>query len=67
MTALEWSQYFSHNKSKGTFPDAQWQLTHMLPNLKPIQDVMIVLITCKNEEEPIKNEETRVVTRFSPL
>ena len=27
MTALEWSQYFSHYKSMGIFPDAQWQLT----------------------------------------
>ena len=28
MTALEWSQYFSHYKSMGIFPDAQGQLTH---------------------------------------
>ena len=28
MTALGWSQYFSHYKSKGIFPDAQGQLTH---------------------------------------
>ena len=28
MTELEWSQYFSHYKSMGIFPDAQWQLTH---------------------------------------
>ena len=27
MTALEWSQYFSHYKSMGIFPDAQGQLT----------------------------------------
>ena len=27
MTALEWSQYFSHLKSMGIFPDAQGQLT----------------------------------------
>ena len=25
---LEWSQHFSHYKSKGIFPDAQGQLTH---------------------------------------
>ena len=30
-----------------------------------MQDV--VLVTCKNKEEPIKNEGARVVTRFSPL
>ena len=28
MNALEWSQHFSHYKSKGIFPDAQGQLTH---------------------------------------
>ena len=28
VTALEWSQYFSHYKSMGIFPDAQGQLTH---------------------------------------
>ena len=26
--ALEWSQYFSHYKSMGIFPDAQRQVTH---------------------------------------
>ena len=28
MTALEWSQYFSHYKSMGIFPNAQGHLTH---------------------------------------
>ena len=28
---------------------------------------MIVLITCKNKKDPIKNEGSRVLTRFSPL
>ena len=28
---------------------------------------MVVLVTCKNKEKPIKNEGARVVTRFSPL
>ena len=27
---------------------------------------MVVLVTCMNKEEPIKNEGARVVTRFSP-
>ena len=30
MTALEWSQYFSHYKSMGIFPKAQGQLTKSL-------------------------------------
>ena len=28
---------------------------------------MVVLVTCKNKEEQIKNEGAIVVTRFSPL
>ena len=72
MNALVWSQYFSHYKSMGIFPDAQGQLTHkslgrILPHFKPIQDVMVVLVTCNNKEEPVKNEGARVVTRFSPI
>ena len=31
------------------------------------QDVMDVLVTCKYEEVPIKNEGARVLTTFSPL
>ena len=31
-------------------------------NFKPIQDLMVVLVTCKNEEDPIKNEGAREVT-----
>ena len=28
LKALEWSQHFSHYKSKGIFQNAQWQVTH---------------------------------------
>ena len=37
------------------------------PNFELIQDVMNVLVTCKYEEDPIKNEGARVLTTFSPL
>ena len=61
MKALEWSQQISHYKSMGIFPDAQGQLT---PQSKvwsaqfsnSIPDFMVVLVTCKNEEDPIKNK-----------
>ena len=39
----------------------------MVPNFKPNRDLMVVLVTCKNKEEPIKSEEAKVVTRFFPL
>ena len=35
--------------------------------LKLIQAFMIVLVTCKNDEDPIKNEGDKVVTTFLPL
>ena len=38
-----------------------------LLNFELIQAFMHVLDTCKNEEDPIKNEGTRVFTRFLPL
>ena len=39
----------------------------ILSKFKLIQAFIVVLVTCKNEEDPIKNEGVRVVTRFSPL
>ena len=39
----------------------------ILPKFELIQAVIVVLVTCKNEEDPIKNEGARVLTRFSPL
>ena len=32
-----------------------------------IQTFMVVLLTCKNKEDPVKNEDTRVLTTFHPL
>ena len=36
----------------------------IVPNLNLIRDIIVILITCKNEEDPIKNEGTRVRTRL---
>ena len=67
MKALECSQDFSHYKSMGIFPDAQGQITPQslvrsgrISNSS--RDVMDVLVTCKYEEYPIKNEGARVDT-----
>ena len=38
-----------------------------LPKFELIQVFMHVLVTCNNEENPIKNEGARVFTRFLPL
>ena len=57
MKALKWSQYFSHYKSIGIFPNSQGQVPGRIPlNFEPIQDIMGLLVACKNEEDPIKNE-----------
>ena len=54
-----------------SFSDAQGQLTPksvmVLPKFKPIQAFIVGLVICKNEEDPSKNEGTRVVTTFLPL
>ena len=51
------------------FSDTQGQLTPnfsggILLKQKLIQAFMVILFTCKNEEDPIKNEGTRVLTRL---
>ena len=67
--ALEWSQRISHYKSIGIFPDTQGQLT---PQSKvwsarfsnSIRNFMVVLVTCKNEEDPIKNEGVKSIFKM---
>ena len=34
----------------------------ILPNFELVRDIMVVLNTCKNEEDLIKNENARVLT-----
>ena len=54
------------------FSEAQGQITlgvgvGIWPKFEPIQVFMHVLVTCKNEDDRIKNEGARVFTRFFPL
>ena len=72
MKALECTQHFSHYKSIEIFSDVQGVSYSadpglILPNFEPIQALIAVLVTYKNEENPMKNERARVLTRFSPL
>ena len=39
----------------------------ILAGIELIRDVMIVFVTCKFDEDPIKNEVTILRTTFSPL
>ena len=38
-----------------------------LPKFELIQAFMHVLVTCNNEEDPIKNEGARVIIKISPI
>ena len=42
-------------------------LGRIWPNFELVREIIIVLVICKYEEDPIKNEGARVLTRFSPL
>ena len=42
-------------------------LGRIWPNFELVRDIMVVLVICKYDEDPIKNERARVLTRFSPL
>ena len=62
MKELEWSQYYSLIfNSKIKICDGT------LTKSKLIQALIVVLIVCKNEEDPFKIERTRVVAIFLPL
>ena len=37
------------------------------PKFKLIQALMVVLVTCKNDKDPSKNERTYVLTTFLSL
>ena len=72
MKELECSQDFSHYKSMGIFSRRSRAANSALlcpfwSNFELVRDVMNVLVTCKYEEDPIKNEGARVLTTFSPL
>ena len=69
LKALEWSQPFYHYKSIGIFPNAQGQVTlvpgQILLNFEPIRDILGLLVACKNEEDPMKNEELEMSQHYS--
>ena len=67
MKALECSQNFSHYQSIGDFSIRSRAANSAVlgliwPNFKHLRDVIIVLITCKNEDGQIKNKAARVLT-----
>ena len=66
MKALEWTQHYS--LIFGCSRAANSKVSDgILMEFNLIQVVMVGLVTFKNEEDPSKNEVTRVVTTFLPL
>ena len=53
----------SFRRSRATDSDVSDGILH---KFELIQAFIVVLVTCKNEEDPIKNEGATVLTRFSP-
>ena len=67
MKELECSQDFSGDFSRRSRAANSPVLGPIWQNFELVRDVMDVLVTCKYEEDPIKNEGARVDTTFSPL
>ena len=70
MKALCPGQHLPHYKSMGKFFYIQGRVTpNRIVQSRPnsSQDFMPVLIICKSDEDPIKNEDTIDRTTFSPL
>ena len=63
---LEWSQHYLLilRCSRGANSKVG---DGILTKFKLIQALIVVLIVCKNEEDPFKIESTRVVTTFLPI
>ena len=71
MKEQECSQDYSHyvygDFSRRSRAANSFVLGPIWPNFELVRVVINVLVTCKFEEDPIKNEGARVVTTVSPL
>ena len=68
MKELECSHDYSHGDfSRRSRAANSAVLGPIWPNFELVREVMDVLVICKYEEDPIKNEGARVFTTFSPL
>ena len=65
MKVLEWSQHYSLIFTRSRAANSEVS-DGILPKFKPNQAFMADLVTCKNKEDPLENEGTRVVTTFLP-
>ena len=63
MKVLEWTQHFPHYNSMVAMETSG----RIWPNFELIQALIHVLITCKYENNQIKNSGENMMTSFSPL
>ena len=61
-----------HYRSMGIFPDTQGHVNAAVLgpiwlNFELVRDIMDVLVTCKNQEDQIKNKGPRVFTSISTV
>ena len=61
-TLLPLYVYGEFSRNSRAANSAAWGL--IWQNFEPIRDFIVVLVTCKNEEDLIKNKGSRVVTRL---
>ena len=62
MKALEWSQHFRRiSAATSVIGGLVWRIIYL------IEAFMCVIVTCKTEEDPFKNEGARVITKDLPL
>ena len=74
MKELEWTHDFSHYKSMVFFRCSRAAnaavLGRIWPKFELVRDIMVVLVTCKYEEDTIKKEGARVFTtlpHYNPM
>ena len=66
MKELEWSQHYSLFFLRSRAVNSEVSDV-ILPKFKLIRAFMVGLVICKDEKDPFKNEDTRVVTTFVQL
>ena len=68
MKVLEWSQHYSLILRCSRGANSKIKICDgILTKFELIQALIVVLIVCKNEEDPFKIDCTRVVAIFLPL
>ena len=67
MKGLEWTQHYTAFFFRRARADNSGVGSGIRLEFELVQAFMYVLVTCKNEEDPIKNAGARVFKRFLPL